>query len=237
MVEQQQELLMNTDRALLVIDMQQEEGFPLHDLHPVIDNHAALLSAMRSAGIPILYSRHVNAADGSDLPPGEPRDAAGRPASYRAGSRQVEILERLAPRPGERVFDKPRYSCFHRTGLDRHLRELGVRRLAVAGVLTDACVLATVLDAFALGYRVELIADACTSTTGAAHYAALLIMTNWVYAIELFATEQYLRALRGEPFSSCRPTAPDSFAHQPAAFAAAIARLESSLGLQRREQE
>ncbi|MGA4449272.1 cysteine hydrolase family protein [Ectopseudomonas chengduensis] len=228
---------MNTDRALLVIDMQQEEAFPLHDLPAVIDNHAALLDAMRSAGLPILYSRHVNAADGSDLPPGEPRDAAGRPTSYRAGSRQVEILERLAPRPGELVFDKPRYSCFHRTELDRHLRELGVRRLAVAGVLTDACVLATVFDAFALGYRIELIADACTSTTDAAHHAALLIMANWVYAIELFATEQYLRALRGEPCSSCRPTAPDSFAHQPAAFAAAIARLESSLGLQRREQE
>lgn len=228
---------MNRDRACLVIDMQQEDGFPLHGFARVIHNNARLLDALRQAGIPILYSRHVNAADGADLPEGEPRDAEGRPQSYRAGSRQVEILAALAPQPGEPVIDKPRYSAFHRTDLDLRLRRQGIRTLVVSGVLTDACVLATVQDAFALGYRVELIADACTSTTGAAHYAALLIMANWVYAIELFATEQYLRALRGEPFASCRPTAPDSFAHQPAAFAAAIARLESSLGLQRREQE
>jgi nicotinamidase-related amidase len=228
---------MNTDRAFLVIDMQQEDGFPLHGLNPVIDNNAALLDAMRPAGIPILYSRHVNAADGSGLPPGEPRDAAGRPASYRAGTCQVEIIERLAPRPGDHILDKTRYSAFHRTELDELLRGLGVSRLVIAGVLTDACVLATALDAFALGYRVELIADACTSTTPAAHYAALLIMANWVYGIELFSTEQYLRALRGEPFRSCRPQAPDQFAHQPAQFVDTITRLESSLGLQRRGQE
>ena len=88
----------------------------------------------------------------------------------------MEIIERLASRPGDRVIDKPRYSAFHRTDLDRHLRELGARRLIVAGVLTDACVLATVLDAFALGYGVDLIADACTSTTEAAHNAAARLL-------------------------------------------------------------
>ncbi|MCY1450239.1 Peroxyureidoacrylate/ureidoacrylate amidohydrolase RutB [compost metagenome] len=149
----------------------------------------------------------------------------------------MEIIERLAPRPGDRMIDKPRYSAFHRTDLDRHLRELGARRLTVAGVLTDACVLATVLDAFALGYGVDLIADACTSTTEAAHNAALLIMANWVYAIELFSTGQYLRALGGMPYRSCRPTEPDQFAHRPEQFVATIAHLQASLGLPRRVQE
>ncbi|MCY1283354.1 Peroxyureidoacrylate/ureidoacrylate amidohydrolase RutB [compost metagenome] len=228
---------MNTDRAFLVIDMQQEDGFPLHALPQVVDNTAALLEAARNADIPVIYSRHLNAADGSDLPPGEPLDDSGRPLGYRAGTRQVEIIERLAPRPGDRVIDKPRYSAFHRTDLDRHLRELGARRLTVAGVLTDACVLATVLDAFALGYGVDLIADACTSTTEAAHNAALLIMANWVYAIELFSTGQYLRALGGMPYRSCRPTEPDQFAHRPEQFVATIARLQASLGLPRRVQE
>ncbi|MFZ6048969.1 cysteine hydrolase family protein [Pseudomonas sp. CR3202] len=228
---------MNTDRAFLVIDLQQEDAFPLHDLHPVIANNASLLAAMRGAGIPVIYTRHVNAADGSDLPPGEPLDSAGRPLSYRAGTRQVEICGALAPQPGDRVIDKPRYSAFHRTDLDRQLRELGVRRLIVTGVLTDACVLATVLDAFALGYGVDLIADACTSTTEAAHNAVLLIMANWVYAIELFSTDQFLRRLDGEPHQSCRPTEPDQFAHRPDQFVATIVRLQATLGLPRREQE
>ncbi len=228
---------MNTDRAFLVIDMQQEDGFPLHDLNRVIDNNAALQDASRRAGIPVIYTRHINAADGSDLPPGEPLDSAGRPLSYRAGTRQVEILDALAPHPGDRVIDKPRYSAFHRTDLDQQLRQLGVRRLVVSGVLTDACVLATVLDAFALGHGVDLIADACTSTTEAAHNAALLIMANWVYGIELFSTDQFLRRLKGEPHQSCRPMEPDQFAHRPEQFVATIARLQAGLGLPCREQE
>ncbi|MCO7054892.1 cysteine hydrolase family protein [Pseudomonas juntendi] len=228
---------MNTDSAFLIIDMQQEDGFPLHSFEPVIDNNATLLTAARAAGVPVIYTRHINAADGSGLPPREPVDGAGRPMSYRAGTYQVEILERLAPRPGDHVLDKTRYSAFHRSELDALLRHLGVNRLIVSGVLTDVCVLATVLDAFALGYQVTLITDACTSTTEAAHNAALLIMANWVYAIELFATEQFLRALRGERFQSCCPQVPDQFAHQPVQFVETIARLESSLGLQRRKQE
>ncbi|BAN47182.1 isochorismatase family cysteine hydrolase [Metapseudomonas resinovorans] len=228
---------MNADKACLVIDMQQEDGFPLHGFDRVIHNNARLLDALRQAGIPILYTRHVNDADGADLPLGEPRDAEGRPQSYRAGTRQVEILEALAPRPGDAVIDKPRYSAFHRTDLDLRLRQRGIRTLVVTGVLTDACVLATVQDAFALGYRVELIADACTTTTEAAHQAALLILANWVYCLELFATEQYLRRLAGQPWRSVPCSEPDAFAHRPEQFVATISRLQDALGLPGREQE
>ncbi|MGH8435818.1 MAG: cysteine hydrolase family protein [Pseudomonas sp.] len=228
---------MRNDIAYLVIDMQQEDGFHLQDFETVIDNSVALIDAARAAGIPLIYTRHVNNADASGLPLGEPLGSAGRPANYCSGTRQVEILERLAPQPGDQVIDKSRYSCFHRSELDALLKRLGVSRLIVSGVLTDACVLATVFDAFALGYRVDLIADACTSTTAAAHYSALLIMANWVYAIELFSCEQYLRALRGEACVSCKPEAPDLFAHQPEKFAQTIARLQSSLHPQRPAQE
>ncbi|BAU75887.1 isochorismatase family cysteine hydrolase [Metapseudomonas furukawaii] len=223
--------------ACLVIDMQQEDGFPLHGFDRVIHNHIRLLDALRPAGIPILFTRHLNRADGRDLPWGEPCDARGQPLAYRAGTRQVEILDALAPAPGDRVIDKPRYSAFHRTDLDSLLRERGIRRLIVTGVLTDACVLATVQDAFALGYRIDLIADACTSTTEAAHQAALLLMANWVYALELFATEQYLRRLAGQPWRSVPCQEPDAFAHAPEQFVATIARLQSALGLPGREQE
>lgn len=220
---------MRNNIAYLVIDMQQEDGFPLHDFATVLDNCAALIGAARVAGIPLIYTRHINNADASDLPPDEPLDRNGRPASYCAATRQVEILPRLAPQAGDYVIDKLRYSAFHRTELDAQLKGLGVNRLMISGVLTDACVLATVFDAFALGYRVDLITDACTSTTSAAHYSSLLIMANWVYSIELFNCEQYLRALRGEAFTSCKPSAPDLFAHRPDTLFQAIAHLQSSL--------
>ncbi len=52
------------------------------------------------------------------------------------------------------------YSAFDRTDLHPRLQALGVRRLFVAGLATDYCVVATVLDARALGYEVVVLRDA-----------------------------------------------------------------------------
>lgn len=52
------------------------------------------------------------------------------------------------------------YSCFQGTELDKILREKGVKRIFVAGLATDYCVKATVLDALKLGYEVYVMADA-----------------------------------------------------------------------------
>lgn len=226
---------MNNKNALFIIDMQQEDGFALENFEGVIAHNLALLTAARLSNIPVLYTRHINQADGTGLPPGEPRADDGGPNSYRAGTAQVEIIPTLAPRPGEYVIDKHRYSGFHQTDLDARLKRLGIDTLIISGVLTDVCVLTTVFDAFSLGYRVQLITDACSTTTWAAHYSALLIMANWVYAIELFTCEQFLRSLGGEHFACCVPQHPDQFAHQPEGLVSTIARFQSSL--QRQPQE
>ena len=52
------------------------------------------------------------------------------------------------------------YSAFDDTDLQRQLDAVGTRRLFVAGLATDWCVRATVLDACALGYEVVLLGDA-----------------------------------------------------------------------------
>lgn len=49
----------------------------------------------------------------------------------------------------------------HKTELDRLLREDGIQKLIIYGLATDYCVKATVLDALAAGYRVELIPELC----------------------------------------------------------------------------
>jgi nicotinamidase/pyrazinamidase len=46
------------------------------------------------------------------------------------------------------------------TDLDERLRRAGTRRLFVAGLATDYCVLHTVRDALALGYSTVLLLDA-----------------------------------------------------------------------------
>jgi nicotinamidase-related amidase len=220
---------MNNKNALLIIDMQQEDGFVLEHFDTVVAHTAALLETARRQRVPVIYTRHINQADGSDLPRGEPRAADGGPSSYRAGTRQVKIIERLAPQPDELIIDKGRYSAFHRADLDARLKALGVDTLIVCGVLTDVCVLSTVFDAFALGYHIRLVSDACTTTTLAGHYSALLIMANWVYALEILTCAECLRALENRDYLSLIPERPDLFAHQPHELESTIARLQTHL--------
>ncbi|EJM59656.1 nicotinamidase-like amidase [Pseudomonas sp. GM49] len=220
---------MNNNSALLIIDMQQEDGFVLENFATVVAHTAALLATARRQRMPVIYTRHINQADGSDLPPGEPLAADGGPGSYRAGTRQVEIIESLTPQSGELIIDKGRYSAFHRTDLDTRLKALEVDTLIICGVLTDVCVLTSVFDAFALGYQVRLVSNACTTTTLAGHYSALLIMANWVYSLEILTTEQCQRALQQLDYASLIPERPDLFAHQPHELPGTIARLQSRL--------
>ncbi|WP_160109657.1 isochorismatase family cysteine hydrolase [Pseudomonas izuensis] len=220
---------MNNKNALLIIDMQQEDGFVLEHFDTVVENTAALLETARQQQVPVFYTRHINPADGSDMPRGEPRATDGGPSSYRAGTRQVEIIESLAPLADETVIDKGRYSAFHRTDLDARLKALDVDTLILSGVLTDVCVLSTVFDAFALGYHIRLVTDACTTTTLAGHYSALLIMANWVYSLEMLTSAQCLRALEQHSYLSLSPRQPDMFAHQPHELQSTIARLQAHL--------
>lgn len=56
--------------------------------------------------------------------------------------------------------DRDAYSGFQATGLERQLRAKGVKRVFVAGLATDYCVLATVKDALAHGFEAVVLADA-----------------------------------------------------------------------------
>lgn len=52
------------------------------------------------------------------------------------------------------------YSAFETTNLANELRQLGIKRLFVAGVATDYCVVNTVLDACKLGFEAVVFMDA-----------------------------------------------------------------------------
>ncbi|TFW31301.1 isochorismatase family protein [Massilia horti] len=56
--------------------------------------------------------------------------------------------------------DEDAYSGFRGTALAEQLRAHGVQRLAVLGLATDFCVLNTVSDALATGFRVMVVQDA-----------------------------------------------------------------------------
>jgi ureidoacrylate peracid hydrolase len=67
------------------------------------------------------------------------------------------------------VFPKTSSSVFISTNLDYVLRNLGVRSLIIAGVLTDQCIDSAVRDACDLGYLVTTAIDSCTTLSQERH--------------------------------------------------------------------
>jgi nicotinamidase/pyrazinamidase len=104
-----------------------------------------------------------------------------------AGTEGAELHPDLDREMVDEVFDKGRdtaaYSGFEaRSGsgrlLGERLREAGIEELDVAGIATDYCVKATVLDALKEGIRVRLLVDLCAGVAPETSAAAVKEMTS-----------------------------------------------------------
>ena len=79
----------------------------------------------------------------------------------------------LAPVGDEIMLPKTSSGIFNSTNVDYLLKNLGIRYLVVAGVLTDQCVDMTVRDGADRGYLVTCVSDACATITQERHDIAL----------------------------------------------------------------
>ena len=158
-------------RALVVVDMIEDfvrEGGALYcgpsmaKTVPVIQRE---LERARSADEPVVYltDEHL---------PGDAEFAQFPPHALK-GSTGARIVPELAPRAGDVVIPKRRFSGFFGTDLDITLRERGIDTLRLVGDCTNICVLYTAADARNLGYGVEVVRDGVTSFDLEAHADAL----------------------------------------------------------------
>jgi nicotinamidase-related amidase len=98
--------------------------------------------------------------------------------------RNLNWFRRCVP-PAE-IIDKPAYWAFYQSPLASFLSKKGVGTLVITGAETDVCVLATVLDAVDLGFRVVIVEDALCSSSDAGHDALMtLYRTRYSEQIEL----------------------------------------------------
>lgn len=112
------------------------------------------LARARRNGTHVVY---VNDRDGTWVD-----DASNLVRRALAGA-GADVIEAVAPQPGEPVLLKGRYSAFDHTALELLLDEISAERLLLAGGATEACVVQTGIDARERGYQVTILADACAT--------------------------------------------------------------------------
>jgi isochorismate hydrolase len=169
------DVVLETGRAaLLMIDMQRfffepagSSAVLVGDV--VIPNIRRLAAAFRSAGRPVIYTRHSH-KDESDM------GMLGQwwDDGIIQGTPESEIVPELAPAQADEVIGKSRYSAFAGTGLDQLLRHKGITDVVVAGVMTNLCCETTAREAFVRDFRVFFVADATGTATEQMHLASLL---------------------------------------------------------------
>ena len=135
---------------------------------PVLANAAKLLAAARASGAMVAYACADHRADRATHAP-IITDSENRPPLITGGTPEAEIVPELAPRPGEYVVPKHRWSAFHGTYLDHALRTRGADTVVLSGGTTEIGVASTAYAARDLGYNLVIASDACTSPKHEVH--------------------------------------------------------------------
>jgi maleamate amidohydrolase len=164
--------------ALAVIDFTRSFADPAvlggGNIEDAVKNTAVLLQAARERGWPIVFSRHVYAADGSNR--GLFNLKAPSNDLLVDGTPGAEIVPELTPLPGEFVLTKQFPSAFVGTILASWLAQRRVDTLVVTGCTTSGCVRATVLDALCAGFRPIVPRDCVGDRAEGPHEANLFDM-------------------------------------------------------------
>jgi nicotinamidase-related amidase len=190
--------------AVLVVDFTYgftDTAYPTaSDMGREIAATRELLDGARKVGVPIAFTTiSYEDAHLSSLP--WLRKAPGL-AALRAGTRLVEVDERLARRSGEPLVAKLGASAFFGTGLGTILASWRADTLIVTGATTSGCVRASVVDAVQSGYDV-LVPEPCVADRAEGLHAANLFDMRQKYAdaVTLEDVVGYLEAL---PTADCK---------------------------------
>lgn len=151
--------------ALLVIDVQKEYFKPassafIPSAPSVLPNILHLIDLARKHSLLVVYIKHLNRADGTDI--GRMNDFGDEndPPTFVEGTPEVELIDELTPRAGEPIVLKRRYSAFWGTDLETVLRTKDINTVIICGYMTSFCSETTARDAHSRDYQVLFVSDA-----------------------------------------------------------------------------
>jgi nicotinamidase/pyrazinamidase len=176
------DLDITSDDALLIVDVQNDfcAGGALaveggDQIIPLINEW---IRNFADHGLPVFSSRDWHPAhhisfeqEGGRWPPHCIQDTPGA-----AFHHDLELPKSATVITKGVRFDQDQNSAFDQTGLEVHMQRKGIRRLFIAGLALDVCVLATTVDARKHGFEVVLIVGATRPVNSANGREALAIM-------------------------------------------------------------
>jgi maleamate amidohydrolase len=155
-----------------------------------------LLAAAREAGIPIIHTRgggDENIAKWSRPAPSDVSD----PTAADRRRRHYDIIDEVAPLPGELVIRKESPSAFWGTPLLGHLIANGIDTILVGGESTSGCVRGAVVDGCTNRFKMAVVEECVFDRTESTHAMELFTM-NRKYA-DVIALEEAISYLSDLP--------------------------------------
>lgn len=203
-IEPNKAVLLVHDMQAYFVNFYDPTAAPMAEL---VSQIKTLINTAKAAGIPVVYTA-------------QPAD---QPAHQRAlltdfwgtglGQADTAIIAEVAPKAGDKVYTKWRYSAFKRSTLLEDMQAQGRDQLIICGIYAHIGVLATALDAFMSDIKPFVVADAVADFSAKEQQSAL------EYVATRCGQVQLLKEVADACAASASTTAPITLAQMQQAVA------------------
>ena len=164
----------------------------------LLDHLRGVVSAARARGLKIFFVPHHRWTEGDYV-------SFDNPSPYQLASAKAQVFAKdrwggtfhddFQPQPGDVVVGEHWGSSgFANTDLDLQLKQHGIRRIVLIGMIANTCIEATGRFGMELGYHVTLVKDATAAFSPEAMHAAHAI-DGPTYANAIVTTKELLALL------------------------------------------